>query len=162
MTLAASTFQAVARGEYLERLAALPPRSILTPEFWGQVNAEIQEQLMPLDAEVLRALPAIRVSAGSTKGNAFFLFSYRTFSTRNANLDPVVAGITFTRADNRITIEADVAGEESGDCIASVPSTTVGISRQEILAAARDSARQLRASVAPIVAALRDTSRKTT
>ena len=75
-------------------------------------------------------------------------------------LDPVVAGMTFTSADEGVTVEADVSGEETGDIIFSLPSKTVAGSSEELLAAARESARNLCQSARAIAAALTDPSRR--
>ena len=102
----------------------------------------------------------VRVDAGRTEGNRFFLFSYRTFSMPHSTLDPVVAGITFIPARQAVTVEADVSGERTGDWISSVPSKTVANSREELVAVARDSARKLCQSADAIAAALTDPSRR--
>ena len=68
--------------------------------------------------------------------------------------------MTFTPAHPGVTVEADVSGEQTGDWISSVPSKTVANSREELLAAARESARKLCQSVEAIVAALKDPSRR--
>ncbi len=64
------------------------------------------------------------------------LFSYRTFSIPHSVVDPVVAGLTFTPSAQGVTVDADVSGEQTGDCIASVPAKTVANAREELLAAA--------------------------
>jgi hypothetical protein len=161
MTLATvASFQPVARKEYLDRLAALPPRPAISPDFWAQVHDKVQEQLVPLETEVRRKVTGIRVDAGRTKGDKFFLFSFRTFSMPDSTLDPVVVGMTFTPAQQGVTVEADVSGEQTGDWIASVPSKTVVNSRDELLAAAQESARKLCQSAEAITAALKDPSRR--
>jgi len=154
MTLATvASYQRVARKEYLDRLA-------FTPELWTQVHDEVQEQLGFLETEVRRKVAGVRVTAGRTKGDKFFLFSYRTFSMPDSALDPVVVGMTFTPAQQGVTVEADVSGEQTGDWIAAVPSKTMADSREEVLAAARESARTLCQSAEAIAAALQDPSRR--
>jgi hypothetical protein len=161
MTVATvASFPAVARKEYLDRLAALPPRPAVTPELWTKVHDEVQEQLVLLEIEVRRKVAGIRVDPGRTKGDKFFLFSYRTFSIPDIAIDPVVVGMTFTPAHQGVTVEADVSGEQSGDCISFVPSKTVANSREELLAAARESARKLCQSAEAIAAALTDPARR--
>jgi hypothetical protein len=156
----AASFQPVARTDYLDRLAALPPRPALNPEFWTELHNEIQEQFALVEAEVRRRVAAIRVDAGRTSGAKFFLFSYRTFSVPDSALDPLVVGITFTPADQGVTVEADVSGEQTGDWISSAPSKTVASSREELLAAARESAGTLCQAAEAIAAALNDPSRR--
>ena len=161
MTLATvASFQPVARKEHLDRLAALPPRLAFTPELWTKVHDEVQEQLVLLETEVRRKVPGIQVTTGRTTGAQFLLFSYRTFSMRDSALDPVVVGMTFTPAHEGVTVEADISGEQTGDWISSVPSKTVAHSREELLAAARESARRLCQSAEAIAAALKDPSRR--
>ena len=155
-----ASFQPVARKEYLDRLAALPPRPVVTAELWTQVHDEVQEQFVLLETEVRRRVAGIRVAAGRTKGDKFLLFSYRTFSLPDSDLDPVVVGMTFTPAHQGVTVEADVSGEQTGDRISSVPSKTVANSSEELLAAARESARKLCQSAEAIAAALTDPSRR--
>lgn len=161
MTLATvPSFQPVARTTYLDRLAALPPTPASTPELWTKVHDEVQDQLVLLETEVRRMVPGIRVIAGRTKGDKFFLFSHRTFSMPDSDLDPVVVGMTFRLAHHCVTVEADVSGEQTGDIILSVPSKTVVNSGEELLAAARELAGKLRQSAEAIAAALTDPSRR--
>jgi len=127
---------------------------------WTEVHEEIQGQLVLLETEVRRKLAGVRVASGRTKGDKFFLFSYRTFSMPDSAVDPVVVGITFTRADQGVTVEADVSGEQTGDSISTLPRKTVANSREELLAAARESGRKLRQSAEAIAAALTNPSRR--
>ena len=161
MTLATvASFQPVARKEHLDRLAALSPGPAFTPELWTKVHDEVQEQLVLLETEVRRKVAGIRVDAGRTKGDKFFLFSYRTFSMPDSAVDPVVVGITFTPAHQGVTVEADVSGEQTGDCISAVPGKTVVNSKEEVLAAACELARKLCQSAEAIASALNDPSRR--
>jgi hypothetical protein len=110
MTLATfASFPPVARKEHLDRLAALPPTPAFTPTLWTEVHDEVQGQFALLETEVRRKVAGIRVNAGRTKGDKFFLFSYRTFAMPDSALDPVVAGITFTPASQAVTVAADVS-----------------------------------------------------
>jgi hypothetical protein len=127
---------------------------------WTEVHEQVQGQLALLESDVRGRVPEVRVDEGQTRGDRFYLFSYRTFLIPDSGLDPVVSGITFTPAQQRVTIEADVSGEQSGDCISSVPTKTVAHSREELLAAAGESARKLRRSAEAIAAALKDPSRR--
>ncbi len=97
---------------------------------------------------------------GLTKGDRFYLFSYRTFSMPDSGLDPVVSGMTFRPAEEAVTVDADVSGEQTGDHISFVPSKTVANTRNELLAAAGESARKLCQSADAIAAALKDASRR--
>jgi hypothetical protein len=158
MTLAAS-FQPVARSEYLDRLEALPPSADFTPRFWATVHDEVQAQLESLEAGVRQRLPAVRVSAGRTSGENFLLFSYRTFFMPEMPVDPVVVGMTFTSADQGVTVDADISGEQTGDCISALPSKMVPNSKDELLAAVHELARSLCQSAHAIASAVTDPSR---
>jgi hypothetical protein len=137
----------------------MSPRPDVPPDLWTEVHDEVQGQLALLETDVRRQVAGIRVDTGRTKGDRFFLFSYRTFSLPDRTLDPVVAGITFTPVREGVTVEADVSGERTGNGISSVPSKTVAHSREELLAAARESARKLRQPAEAIAAALKDPTR---
>jgi len=156
---AVASFEPVARKEYLDRLAALLQSAAITPELWIKVHDEVQAQFDALETEIRRTVSPIRVDAGRTQGESFFLFSYRTFSLPDCSLDPVVVGVTFTPADEKVLVEADVSGEHTGDWISDVPSKSVANSSEEVLAAARESALRLFQSAAAIAAALKDPSR---
>jgi len=153
-------FEPVAQKKNLDRLAALPPGPAFTPKLWTEVHDEVQAQLEFLETEVHRKVAGIRVAPGRTHGDKFFLFSYRTFSLPDSAVDPVVVGMTFTPAHPGMTVEADVSGEQTGDWISAVLSKTVGNSREELLAAARESARKLCQSAEAIAAALTNPSRR--
>jgi hypothetical protein len=153
-------FQPAARGEPLDGLAASHAPIELTPESWARVHDDVQEQLGSLEVEVRKRLPAVRAAAGRTRGGAFALFSYRTFSLPGGDIDPVVVGITFTPSGPDVAIEADVSGEQTGDCILSAIHRTAAHSRDDLLAAARDLMRALSTSADAIVAALQDPTRK--
>lgn len=154
-----ATLPPVARTEYLDRLETLRDEPTLRPEVWEELHRVVQEQLAILKADVRRKVPEIRVDEGRTRGKQFFLFSHCTFSTPGSNVDPVVAGITFTPAQDGVRVVADVSGEHTGDCIVSVPSKIVGSFRHELLDAARESAHTLCQSSEAITAALADASR---
>jgi len=142
-----------------DRLANLSPESDVNTDLWTEVHEQVQRQLAGLESEVRRRVAGVRVDKGRTKGERFCLFSYRTFSIPDSGLDPVVSGMTFTPAEQGVTVEGDASGEQTGDHISSVPSKTVANSREELLATARESARALCQSAAAIAAALRDASR---
>ena len=112
-----ASYQPVARTEYLDRLVAWPPRPAFASELWTAVHDEVPEQLAFLETEVRRKVAGIRVDAGRTKGDKFFLFSFRTFSIPDSGLDPVVVGMTFRPAGPGVTVDADASGEQSGDLI---------------------------------------------
>lgn len=153
-------FEPMDRREYLKVLEASAPWPALTPELWNQIHDEVQEQLQLLETEVHRKTPEIRVNADRTKGDSFFLFSYRTFSVPDSDLDPVVAGITFTPAPHGVTVEADVSGEQTGDCLLSLSSKTFANSLEELLAVAHKAAARTCQAADAIVAALKDSSRR--
>lgn len=146
----------VARTEYLDRLETLRDEPTLRPEVWEELHRVVQEQLALLKADVRRMAPDVRVEEGRTQGKQFFLFSHCTFSIPGSDVDPVVAGITFTPAQDGVSVVADFSGEHTGDCIASVPTKTVRASREDLFDAARESARALCRSAEAIAAALAD------
>jgi len=152
-------YSPVPQWKHLDRLAVFS--SILDArEFWTEVHDDVQEQLAVLERDVRQGVAGVRVTAGSTRGENFLLFSYRAFSLPESDIDPVVAGMTFTRADKGVKVEADVSGEQTGDLIASTPNRVAADSRHELLAAARQSALELCQSATAIAAALTDPSRK--
>jgi hypothetical protein len=148
----------VAQREHLERLAVVLPQH--DGELWTEVHRGVQEQLAMLEEDARKLSPEIRVAVGSTRGEHFKLFSYRTFSGPNGEVDPVVAGVTFTQAGNAINIEADASGERTGDLISSAQNRTVSISLDEIREAAREMVRELRPSAQAVANALEDPSRR--
>jgi hypothetical protein len=148
------------RTDNLDHAAALSSGSGGSPDLWTEIQEQVQEQLAQLEKEVRRRVAPVRVDKGRTQGDRFYLFSYRTFSIPDSGLDPVVSGITFTPAQEGVTIEADVSGEQTGDCISSVSRKTVANSREELLAAASESAQKLCQSADAIAAALEDPSRR--
>lgn len=152
--------QPVAETNEWDRLAGSSPGSEPRADVWTEVHEHVQAQLARLESEVRRRVPGVRVDKGRTKGGRFYLFSYLTFSMPGSGLDPVVTGITFTPADEAVTIEADVGGEQSGDPIYSSPTKSVPNSRNEFLAAAADSAREQCQCADAIAAALKDESRR--
>jgi hypothetical protein len=152
--------QPIAGSEHLDRAEVLLGGADFTPKFWVEVDDEVQKELAMLEAETRRKLAAVRVQSGRTMGTAFFLCSYRTFSITDSAIDPVVVAITFAPAQQGATVEAGVSGEHFGDIIAEFPIETVTASTQEILAAARISARTLRGTADSIVAALQSASRR--
>jgi hypothetical protein len=154
-----TSFPPVFRKEYLDRMAALAPRPLLGADFWTKIHDAVQEQLVLLEGEVHRQLPGVHTVAGRTQGTRFSLFSYRTFSLPDSALDPVVVGIIFTTAANGVTLEGDVSGEQTGDGLFRLPRKTVANSRDELLAAACETAGQLRQSAEVVTAALQDSSR---
>jgi hypothetical protein len=99
------------------------------------------------------------VTAGSTRGEHFRLFSYRTFFLPDSDIDPVVVGVTFTETDKGVNVEVDVSGEQTGDLISPSTNWTVPDSRDELLAAAIESAQELGQAVNVITAAIKNQSR---
>jgi hypothetical protein len=135
------------------------PANVGASDLWAAVHQEVQQQLAPLDADVRRRLPHVRATPGRTSGEQFFLFSYYTFSAPDSSVDPVVAGITFRPANGGATVEADISGETSGDCVFSLPSKTVSVANDDLIAVAQQLAQKLRAAVESVVTALLDPNR---
>lgn len=152
--------QPVAGTNALSNVATVTPRVDGTPDIWTELHELIQRTLANLESEIRHRVDGVRVARGRTKGNHFYLFSYLTFSIPNAELDPVVCGIAFKPADQGVTIEADISGEQTGDCISAVPSKTVANAREELLKAADELAHQLCKSTDAIETALNNASRR--
>ena len=155
-----ASFEPVARKEYQDRLELLPPNSESKSELWNQVHDEFQEQLAPLETAIRQKIDGVRVEPGRTRGEKFFLFSYRTFSIPGSAIEPVVVGLTFTPTHSGVIVEADASGERTGDIISSMPGETLAGERDELLAAARKSAEKLFQSADAIAAALQNASRR--
>ena len=161
MTVASTEFYypPVPQWKHLDRLAVVPSR-LDARGFWTEVHHDVQEQLSVLESDVRQSVAGVRATTGSTRGEHFLLFSYLTFSLPDSDIDPVVVGMTFTQADEGVDVEADVSGEQTGDLISSAPNRMAPDSRNELLAAARESARELRQSTKAIAAALKNPSRR--
>jgi hypothetical protein len=112
-------------------------------DLWSDVHELVQRRLAELETEVRRKAPDIQVRQGRTHGKQFHLFSYKTFTAPNSPEDPVVGGITFSRTEHGVKIEADISAERTGDLIYAAPSKDVLDCREEILKAADEVARVL-------------------
>ncbi|MBI3412117.1 MAG: hypothetical protein HY040_27615 [Planctomycetes bacterium] len=149
----------VAQTHNLNELECVPSSDV-SPDLWTVVHEQVQEQLALLESEVRRRVAEVRVDKGRTRGERYYLFTYRTFSIPGSGLDPIVTGVTFTPAKGSVSVDADVSGEQTGDCIATVPSKTVANSREDLLAAAGESAGKLCQWGEAIALALKDPSRR--
>src|SRR5438045_319230 len=107
-------------------------------ELWAEVHDVVQKGFALLESTVRCQMGELQATAGRTQGSAFLLFSYRTFSAPNSTVDPVVVGLTFTRVDDKVAIEGDVSGEQTGDLIFTIPMKTVPPSRGELMGASRE------------------------
>ena len=104
------SIQPAAHGEYAGHFEVRPRTAELSDEFWTQVHEAIQQELTTLDEPIRRTVASVRAVEGRTSGNAFFLCSYRTFSTPTSSIDPVVVSITFAPAQTGVSLEAGVRG----------------------------------------------------
>lgn len=154
-----SYFPPVLREAHLDRLALVPPGLEFDREVWAEVHDEVQRMLEPLEGKVRSRFGNVLADSGQTQGKAFLLFTYRTFSVPGSGVEPVVAGMNFTRADNGIGIDADISGEQTGDTMLELPRTITQGSKQELLVAARELAQRLCEGDKQIVDALSDQSR---
>jgi hypothetical protein len=151
--------------EHLERLAVeRPPET--GDQVWAEVHDEVQRVLGGLDELVRSRVAHLHVKSGRTQGLRFYLFTHLTFSRTDASeIDPVVVGLTFARADSEegkwVVIDADVSGEQTGDRIAVLAQRTVPADREELLRAAHELARELSGYDQQISQALLDSSRST-
>jgi len=101
------------------------------------------------------------VANGRTTGQAYLLFSYRTFRVPEARqLDAVVAGITFSRKGGQVVVQGDISGEERGDLIETVREEACGTSPEQLIESARIVAELLRDAGSKIAGALADPSRQ--
>jgi hypothetical protein len=153
-------FEPTARIHGLDRLAVLASFSDSGADYWPEIDAEVQDRLGLLDKNVRGQKADVRVRKGRTQGEQFFLFTYRTYSTPDENLDPVVAGVTFGVAEGAVSIEADISGERTGDVILSLPTKIVPKVRDAVIEAACDLASELSRSSDLIVAGLNNASRR--
>lgn len=153
------TFEPVFRTRYLDRLAAFRDAPGPAAVLWDDVHRNVQANLTRLEKKVRDEVRGVRVDAGSTQGERFILFSYRTFSLPDNEIDPVVAGVIFTLAGDGVKVEADLSGEQTGDYIASFPSTIVENSNDAVIEAARDALRLLCEAAGALAAAVTDPAR---
>ncbi|MGB6044237.1 MAG: hypothetical protein WBF93_13850, partial [Pirellulales bacterium] len=133
-------YSPIARPERLEHLLLLAaPEEHIPTQVWDTVHAEVQRILGDLDDEVRCRVPEATVASGRTTGQAFLLFSYRTFRLPEAHeLDAVVAGMTFSFKGGQIVVRGDISGEEQGDLIDTIPAVVVNFKRAQRMAALRE------------------------
>lgn len=155
-------YSPIARPERLEHLLLLAaPEEHIPTQVWDTVHAEVQRILGDLDDEVRCRVPEATVASGRTTGQAFLLFSYRTFRLPEAHeLDAVVAGMTFSFKGGQIVVRGDISGEEQGDLIDTVHEEACGTSREQLIEATRNVADRLRTGGSKIADALADQSRQ--
>jgi hypothetical protein len=150
-------------GKQVERLTAVAQQSQIDPNsvLWAILHEEAQGQLSHLEEGIRRKIAKLQVVAGRTSGDYFYLYSYQTFSLSDDDkLDPVVAGITFSPDRTNVKIEAEISGEQTGDIILSLPTTTVANSKEDLIEAARGLTRRLSQSADLVAAALLNASRR--
>lgn len=154
----------VTRGEEPARLETVERVEGMAIELWHDVQGVVQQALAELDDAVRQRVPDLEVDAGTTQGRHFALFAYRTFSRADKAIDPVVAGLTFVHSreddEDRVVIEADLSGEETGDSLLSVPRRTIPLISEQLVRAAHEMAAQLARSSQRIADALLDPSRE--
>jgi hypothetical protein len=153
------SFPPVARCNDLQRLEAFSPTRD-HEEFWTQMHEVVQEQFSVLETEVRQLVPGVQVAAGCTRGEHFMLFTFRKFWMPNSEVDPVVAGMTFTSRDEGVHIEADVSGEQTGDYISSASIRIVRTLGDELLVEANQMAKRLQESAEAIAVAISDPTRE--
>jgi hypothetical protein len=163
-TTSAERRQLANRGEESERLETVERLDGMAIQLWQDVQDEVQQVLAELDDAVRQCVPDLETEAGKTQARHFSLFAYRTFSRSGKAIDPVVAGLTFVQSrendENRVTIEADISGEETGDILLSVPRRTIPLAPEQLIHAAREMAAQLARNSRRIADALLDPSRQ--
>lgn len=137
-----------------DQMGAMVPGAGSGPDLWTEVHGQVQNQLALLESAVRQKVPGVRVMQGRTKGEMFYLFTYRTFSLPEKEADPIVCGITFAPAAEGVAIEADVSGEQSGLLLFSLPGRTVPSCREALLSAGTEAARELGTSADKIAETL--------
>lgn len=147
------------RSDDVLHTAALPMVHDAGPDLWAEIHEEAQREWGRLESDVRQVLPAVRVTRGRTSGQHYFLFTHATFSLPGSKVDPVVAGITFSAADEQVAVDADVSGEQTGDVIWPAATQKVSKSKEALVSAARQLAGELVHSAAAIASALQDRSR---
>ncbi len=135
-------------------------------QVWVEVDEEVQRVLSGLNELVRSRVANLHVESGRTQGRSFYLFTYLAFSRTDASeIDPVVVGLTFARADDdeqeRVVIDADISGEQTGDGIEVLAQRTVPAGRDDLLRAASELALKLSCYDQRIAEALLDSSRST-
>ena len=142
-------------------LQIFPVGTSANPDLWTEVPERVQARLAEMESELRRRIPEVAVTPGRTKGERFYLFSYRSFTTLGSGLDPVVCGVTFAPADGGVSIGAEISGEGTGDVISKLPAKTVANAREAILAEGAELARRLAvsAAAAAVAGAIKDARR---
>lgn len=141
-------------------LMAILPSGGMDQNSVTAMHGYVQECLRELENHVRGIIPEVQVVAGHTAGEHFLLFAYRTFSVPDSDVDPVVAGMTITKTGDRMQIEADVSGEQTGDWIATPQGGIVVCTWQEMQEAARELASGLNKSGDAVAAALTNPARR--
>jgi hypothetical protein len=125
------------------------------PVDWDAVHAAIQNILARMDSGLEESGLPIRSHAGRTAGNAFALFSYRSFDLQEGDdQDPVVVGITFVPGPDGVRVSGDMSHEETGQILYELDSQQVVASPAAVLAAAQDAATRLAAQAEVVGAAM--------
>jgi hypothetical protein len=123
---------------------------------WDRVHEAVQAALRPMAEAARRRGPAVASRGGRTSTARLPLFSYWTFQpAEGLGLEPVVVGVDFQPAPDRITVRGDISTEETGrilydrDCCREVPP-----SAGSVIAAAREIAAVLAARTDVLAEAL--------
>ena len=121
----------------------------------------VQVKLASLDDFIRQRVPDVVIGIARTTGKQFLLFTYRTYSSPSHDaIDPVVVGLTFTRTDAGVSIEADASGEETGDLIVPLPCQHSSPRRADLIDSATGLAAQLVTAKERIAAAVLYSSRR--
>jgi hypothetical protein len=82
---------------------------------WDRVHEAVQAALRTLAEAARRRWPTVVSQGGRTSTTRLPLFSYWTFQpAEGLGLEPVVVGVDFQPAPDRIRVRGDIATEESG------------------------------------------------
>lgn len=127
-------------------------------ELRDALHNDVQSVLTRLDALVREDFPGLQVVDGKTSGQAFELFSYRTYSINGDESDPFVAGVTVRTVNDCFQVTGDISSESNGDVYYEA-TYLLATGSSDVLAAAKRVAEELVAASGHIRDALLHPSR---
>jgi hypothetical protein len=133
------------------------PVAAPTPVDWKHVHQVVQDILRNVSDRVLNNEPAIRSRPGGTRGDSFFLYSYRVFDLGDSeDVDPVVVSLGFSPAPiaGRVLVRAEIGGEGTGRIDFEAEEMEVPSDHAAVLAAACQAASVLAAKSSLVIQAV--------
>src|SRR3989442_12493265 len=94
---------------------------------WDAIHNSVQRILAPIDQSVMESFPSCQVQPGASGGKNLPLFSFRVYRLSQADIEPIVVGVSFERMDSTIRVNGDISGEESGTIYYETGSDRIGI-----------------------------------